>query len=122
DTKEGYLICNYQIVGNGDKRTYHNRLFKLSWDGLQILDAGHDVYVESGAEAVKIYKINGYFYLFFSEWTLDNQGRKDDRRQIVLRSRNIAGPYEKKVLLERDPVTGRGSSQGALLQAPNGSW
>jgi len=122
DSKKGYLVCNYEIVGIGDKRIYYNKLFELSWDGLQVVDQGRDIYVESGAEAAKIYKIDGYFYLFFSEWTTNHLGRKDDRRQIVLRSRNITGPYEKKVLLERDPVTGRSSSQGALVQAPNGSW
>jgi beta-xylosidase len=121
-TKQGYLICNYQIVGTGDKRMYHNRLFKLAWDGMRMEDDGRDIYVESGAEAAKIYQVNDYYYLFFSEWTTDSLGRKLDRRQIVLRSRDIAGPYEKKIVLERDPITGRSSSQGALIQAPNGSW
>jgi len=122
DTREGYLICNYQIVGTGDKRMYHNRLFRLSWDGMKLLDEGWDIYVESGAEAAKIYKVNDYFYLFFSEWTTDKNGKKLDRRQVVLRSKQIDGPYEKRILLERDPVTGRSSSQGALVQAPDGSW
>ena len=122
DKKKGYLVCNYEIVGTGDKRVYYNKLFGLSWDGLQILDKGRDIYVESGAEAAKIYKVKDYFYLFFSEWTTDEQGRKDDRRQIVLRSKDITGPYEKKIILERDPLTGRSSSQGALVEAPDGSW
>lgn len=122
EKKKGYLICNYEIVGSGEKRIYHNRLFNLSWDGMKIIDGGRDVYVESGAEAAKIYNVGGYFYLFFSEWTTDTQGRKDDRRQIVLRSKKITGPYERKILLERDPVTGRSSSQGALVQAPDKSW
>ena len=122
EKNEGYLVCNYEIVGTGDKRIYYNKLFRLSWDGFEIFDKGTDIYVESGAEAAKIYKVNGYFYLFFSEWTTDHQGKKDDRRQIVLRSKEITGPYEKKVLLERDPFTGRSSSQGALVQVPDGSW
>lgn len=122
EKKQGYLVCNYEIVGTGDKRLYYNKLFELSWDGLKVLDKGTNVYVESGAEAAKIYKVNGYFYLFFSEWTTDSSGRKDDRRQIVLRSKDMTGPYEKRILLERDPVTGRSSSQGALIQTPNGSW
>ncbi|NGF56938.1 glycosyl hydrolase 43 family protein [Parapedobacter sp. SGR-10] len=123
DTQEGYLICNYKIEDvHNEKRLYYNRLFRLSWDGMKVLDKGQDIYVESGAEAAKIYRINSYFYLFFSEWTTNGQGKKVDRRQIVLRSKHIAGPYEKKILLERDPVTGRSSSQGSLVQAPDSSW
>lgn len=124
DEKEtkGYMVCNYEIVGEGDQRKYHNRLFRLSWDGMSILDDGKDIYVEFGAEAAKIYKINNYFYIFFSEWTLTDKKQKDDRRQIVLRSKTLRGPFEKKVLLERDPVTGRSCSQGALVQALDKSW
>lgn len=120
--KKGYLICNYEIMGTGDQRKYHNRLFELSWDGLKVLNTGRDIYVEFGAEAAKIYKVNNYFYIFFSEWTLNDKKQKDDRRQIVLRSKHVGGPFEKKVLLERDPVTGRSCSQGALVQAPDKSW
>ena len=49
---------------------------------------------------------------------------KGDRKQIVLRSKtdSIYGPYEKKVVFERGNSVIRSCSQGALMQAPDGSW
>ena len=122
EERQAYLICNYQIDELEKERVYHQRLFRLSWDGSRLLDEGQDVYVGVGAEAAKIYKIDGLFYLFISEWTMDGRGNKVDRRQIVLRSPSISGPYEKRVLLEKDAVTQRSCSQGALVQVPDGSW
>lgn len=122
EQQQAYLLCNYQIDELELERIYHQRLFRLSWDGYELLDEGKDVYVGVGAEAAKIHRINGLYYLFISEWTMDGKGNKVDRRQIVLRAPTIDGPYEKRVLLERDTKTMRSCSQGSLVQAPNGSW
>ena len=122
DSEQAYMLCNYQIDENGKKRIYHQRLFRLSWDGKNLLDDGVDIYVEEGAEAAKIYKINGTFYIFLSEWMSDENGRKLDRRQVALRSGNIYGPYEKRILLEKGNGTDRSCCQGSLLQAPDSSW
>ena len=122
EQRQAYLLCNYQIDELGKTRIYHQRLFRLSWDGYRLLDTGKDVYTGIGAEAAKIYKIDGRFYIFLSEWTMDGKGNKDDRRQIVLRAPTIDGPYEKKILLERDSRTKRSCCQGALVQVPDGSW
>ena len=70
----------------------------------------------------RIYKINGTFYIFLSEWMSDENGRKLDRRQVALRSGNIYGPYEKRILLEKGNGTDRSCCQGSLLQAPDSSW
>ena len=122
EQKQAYLLCNYQIDELGLERVYHQRLFRLSWDGFELLDEGKDVYVGVGAEAAKIYRINDLYYIFISEWTMDGKGHKVDRRQIVLRAPTIDGPYEKRVLLERGNGTMRSCSQGSLVQAPDGSW
>ncbi len=139
DTKQAYLICNTgrkladhegSDRGNG-KRLFENHIFKMSWDGREILDEGRHVYTGEGAEAAKIYKIDGTWYLFLSEWYRPDPRRPDDpaadrndRKQIVLRSTtdSIYGPYEKRVVLERGNGVVRSCSQGALIQAPDGAW
>ncbi len=121
ETKQGYLIANrfrYRDSEStkGRKAGYENRLYKLSWDGMKLEDNGVPVYYGPGAEAAKIYKIDNTYYIFMAEW------RDGDRKQIALRSNNIYGPYERKVIMEMAPGEYRSVCQGALLQAPNDSW
>jgi beta-xylosidase len=42
--------------------------------------------------------------------------------QVVLRSRNIYGPYEDKIVLEQGNTAINGPHQGALVDAADGSW
>ena len=51
ENHQAYLLCNYQIDELELERVYHQRLFRLSWDGYELLDEGKDVYVGVGAEA-----------------------------------------------------------------------
>lgn len=122
DKKEAYLICNYHIEKHQKGNQYFIKLFRMNWDGTEIIDKGKLIYSEIGAEAPKVYKVKDYYYIFISEWTVDHNGSKDDRRQIVLRSTKIDGPYERKVLLEKDPITKRSSCQGALIQVNENDW
>ena len=48
--------------------------------------------------------------------------RQNDRKQIVLRGKSIYGPFERKVLMEKGNKVQRSVCQGALVQAPDGSW
>ena len=88
------------------------------------------MYTGLGAEAAKIYRIDGSWYIFMAEWFLDDPNGstkipspENDRKQIVLRSeQSIYGPYEKRVVLERGNGFSRSCSQGGLMQAPDGSW
>ncbi len=132
---EAYLICN---TGNKQKTLDNkipgneNRIYKLSWDGLSILDSGNLFYTGVGAEAARIYKIDDKWYIFLAEWEINDPSTlpgvanpKNDRKQIVLRSttESIYGPYEKRIVLEKGTVFGnRSCSQGALVQAPDKSW
>ena len=103
----------------------------MSWDGKTVLDSGKVVFSGYGAEAAKIYKIDGEWYIFHAEWYKpdprrpdDPEADKNDRKQIVLRSltNSIYGPYEKRVVMERGNGIIRSCSQGALMQAPDESW
>ena len=72
--------------------------------------------IRGGLEGTHVYKKDGYYYLYCTYG-----GR--DGIQVALRSRNIYGPYEEKIVL-RDTIPGVtfGVHQGALLQTPTGEW
>jgi beta-xylosidase len=82
---------------------------------------GEDVHVftgdiRRGLEGCHVYKINGYYYLY------STYGGRDGI-QVALRSKNIYGPYEQKVVIrEQTPGVTFGIHQGALLQTNTGEW
>lgn len=48
--------------------------------------------IRGGLDGMHVYKINGYYYLYGTYGGLDGF-------QVALRSRNIYGPYEQKVVI-----------------------
>ncbi|MEO8712908.1 MAG: glycoside hydrolase 43 family protein [Parafilimonas sp.] len=72
--------------------------------------------IRKGLEGTHVYKINGYYYLYCTYG-----GR--DGMQVALRSKNIYGPYEQKLLMY-DTTQGinYGIHQGALIQTQTGEW
>lgn len=91
-------------------------IHRLSDDGKKLLDAGATVYTGPVAEGTKIHKLNGYYYLSIPE------GGVSRGWQTILRSRNIYGPYEKKVVLEMGSTNINGPHQGSWIDLPNGDW
>ena len=89
---------------------------RMSADGRQLLDDGVTVYTGPVAEGTKFMKRNGYYYLIIPE------GGVGQGWQTVLRARNIYGPYEKRVVMEQGATAINGPHQGALVDAPDGSW
>ncbi len=89
---------------------------KMSADGRQLLDDGVTVYTGPVAEGTKFLKRNGYYYLIIPE------GGVGQGWQTVLRSRNIYGPYERRVVLEQGSTRINGPHQGALVDTPTGEW
>ena len=124
--KQAYLVCNFGGGPGGNQI----KLFKMSFDGRQLLDKGTVIHRGSGAEAAKIYRIDGRWYIFLAQWFRPDPRRPSDmassgdRKQLVLRSKteSIYGPYEVKVVYERGNGVIRSCSQGALMKAPDGSW
>ncbi len=72
--------------------------------------------IRPGLEGMHVYKINGYYYLYGTYGGLDGF-------QAALRSKNIYGPFEQKVVI-RDTTHGPnyGIHQGALIQTQTGEW
>lgn len=89
---------------------------KMSPDGKQLLDEGITVYEGPVAEGTKFMKRNGWYYLIIPE------GGVGKGWQTVLRAKNIYGPYERKIVLEQGSTKINGPHQGALVDAPDGSW
>nr|WP_302973440.1 glycoside hydrolase 43 family protein [Phocaeicola coprocola] len=89
-------------------------IHKMSPDGTKLLDEGRTVYTGPVAEGTKIHKINGYYYLSIPE------GGVSEGWQTILRSKNIYGPYEKKVVLEQGSTNINGPHQGAMVDTPYG--
>lgn len=68
-------------------------------------------------EGPKLYKRNGYYYIFAPA------GGVATGWQLVLRSRNIYGPYESKIVMEQGKTNINGPHQGAWVDTGKGeSW
>lgn len=93
---------------------------KMSRDGTRVLDdgvmvfEGHDA--DQTVEGPKFHKIGGYYYISAPA------GGVATGWQIILRSKNIYGPYEKKVVLAQGKTNVNGPHQGALVDTPGGEW
>lgn len=65
-------------------------------------------------EGPKLYKRNGYYYIFAPA------GGVVSGWQIVLRSKNIYGPYESKIVMRQGTTNINGPHQGAWVTTPAG--
>jgi beta-xylosidase len=72
--------------------------------------------IRPGIEGSHVYKLHGYYYLYCTYGG-------GDGFQVALRSKNIYGPYEEKIVI-RDTTRGVnfGIHQGALIQTQTGEW
>ncbi len=109
---DGNAYLGHSTVGAGPIIIH-----RMSADGKQLLDEGVIVYIGKIAEGTKIYKRNNYYYLVIPE------GGVEKGWQAVLRSRNIYGPYERKVVLGTGKTDINGPHQGGLVELKSGeSW
>ncbi|RZM30275.1 MAG: glycosyl hydrolase 43 family protein [Pedobacter sp.] len=65
-------------------------------------------------EGPKFYKRNGYYYIFAPA------GGVGTGWQLVLRSKNVYGPYERKVVMDQGKTTINGPHQGAWVDTQGG--
>jgi len=86
---------------------------RITDDGVIVFD-GHDT--DPTVEGPKFYKINGWYYI------LAPAGGVATGWQLALRSKNIYGPYERKVVLAQGKTAVNGPHQGALVDTPTGEW
>lgn len=91
-------------------------IHRMSPDGTKLLDEGVTVYEGPVAEGTKIHKWNGWYYLSIPE------GGVGQGWQTILRSKDIYGPYERKIVLESGMSGINGAHQGAIVDTPDGQW
>ncbi|MCB9283858.1 MAG: glycosyl hydrolase 43 family protein [Lewinellaceae bacterium] len=84
---------------------------RLLNDGVLVFD-GHERH--STIEGTKMHKRNGYYYI------LAPAGGVSTGWQTVLRSKNIWGPYEDKIVLNQGNSDINGPHQGAWVELENG--
>jgi beta-xylosidase len=119
DDGNAYLIHAWANSRAGIKSVLH--LNKMSTDGTRILDEGQMVFDghehHPTIEGPKLYKRNGYYYIFAPA------GGVPTGWQTVLRSKNIYGPYEDRIVLEQGETEVNGPHQGAWVELKSGeSW
>lgn len=93
-------------------------LHRLSSDGKHVLDDGKVIVADPvhlpTLEGPKLYKRNEYYYIFAPF------GGVSIGSQVVLRSRNIYGPYERRVVLTQGSTKINGPHQGGYVETPDG--
>ncbi len=93
-------------------------LHQMSKDGKRLLDDGVIIFDghinNSTVEGPKMYQKNGYYYVFAPA------GGVSTGWQLALRSKNIWGPYEYKVVLNQGTTNINGPHQGAWVDTKTG--
>ena len=93
-------------------------LHEMTPDGTRVLDDGtiivHDPKNLPTLEGPKLYKRHGWYYIFAPI------GGVEAGSEVVLRSRNIRGPYDWHVVLQRGTTSVHGPHQGGYVETPSG--
>lgn len=116
DDGQAYLVSAFAGSRAGFKSVL--TVSKMSADSTKILDEGvlvfdgHDAHPT--VEGPKFYKRNGYYYIFAPA------GGVPTGWQLILRSKNIYGPYEEKIALAQGKSPINGPHQGAWIDTPTG--
>lgn len=118
DDGKAYLVHAYAGSRAGIK--HRVRVCPMAPDGSRLLGEGqivfHDPENHPTLEGPKFMKRDGWYYI------LAPAGGVATGWQLVLRSRNVFGPYEEKVVLAQGRTEINGPHQGALVDTPGGEW
>ncbi|MCA9259452.1 MAG: glycoside hydrolase 43 family protein [Planctomycetales bacterium] len=118
DDGAAYLVHAYAYSRSGKRHRLQVR--PMAADGSQLLGAGKTVFEQPDRhpiiEGPKFLKRNGYYYI------LAPAGGVATGWQVALRSRNVYGPYEDRIVLEQGETPINGPHQGGLVDTPQGQW
>ncbi|NWJ53248.1 MAG: glycosyl hydrolase 43 family protein, partial [Bacteroidetes bacterium] len=93
---------------------------KMNDEGTKLLDDGVIVFDghqnQPTLEGPKLYKRNGYYYISAPA------GGVPTGWQLILRSKNIYGPYEQKIVLAQGQTTINGPHQGGWVETQSGEY
>jgi beta-xylosidase len=119
DDGQVYLVHAYAGSRAGIKSVIAVK--KLNKEGTKAIDEGVLVYdgheTDPTIEGPKFYKRNGWYYIFAPA------GGVPTGWQLVLRSKNIYGPYERKNVMDQGSSPTNGPHQGAWVTTQTGeNW
>ena len=119
DDGNAYLVHAWANSRSGIKSIL--TINRMSPDGTKLLDEGRMVFdgrvAHPTIEGPKLYKRNGYYHIFAPA------GGVPTGWQTVLRSRNIYGPYEDRIVMDRGKSEINGPHQGGWVELKSGeSW
>lgn len=119
DDGKGYLAHAYAGSRAGIKSLLIIK--EMNAEGTKTITSGRIVFdghaEDPTVEGPKIYKRNGYYYIFAPA------GGVQTGWQLVLRSKHIYGPYERRVVLDQGATEINGPHQGAWVDTKSGeSW
>jgi beta-xylosidase len=113
-----YLVHAYAKSRSGLKHML--RVRPMAPDGSKLLGEGqivfHDPVKHPTLEGPKFMKRDGWYYL------LAPAGGVETGWQVVLRSQNVYGPYEDRIVLAQGGTEINGPHQGALVDTPDNGW
>lgn len=113
---QAYMVTAFARSRIGFKSILH--LSRIKPDCTDVLDDGKHIFdgseTQPTIEGPKLYKRNGYYYIFAPA------GGVKPGWQTVLRSKNIWGPYEEKIVLHQGNTPINGPHQGAWVDTKEG--
>jgi beta-xylosidase len=115
---KAYLVHAYARSRCGIKHML--RVRPMAADGSRLLGEGKIVFHEPEKHPT----IEGPKFLMKDDWfyILAPAGGVEAGWQVALRSKNIYGPYEDRIVLEQGRSSVNGPHQGALVEAANHGW
>lgn len=116
---KAYMVTAFARSRIGFKSILH--LSTIRPDCTETLDDGRHIFdgnkTQPTIEGPKLYKRNGYYYIFAPA------GGVKTGWQTVLRSKNIWGPYEERIVMHQGNTSVNGPHQGAWIDTPSGeNW
>jgi len=116
DNNKAYLVHAYAGSRAGFKsiivvKEMNKEGTKIIGSGVMVYD-GHDL--DPTIEGPKFYKRNGWYYIFAPG------GGVSTGWQTILRSKNVYGPYERKVAIDQGTTSINGPHQGAWVNTQTG--
>lgn len=116
--EDGKVYLAYAYAGSRAGIKSVLAIKELNADGTKAIDEGVIVYdgheLDPTVEGPKMYRRNGYYYMFAPA------GGVSTGWQLVLRSKHIYGPYERKVVMAQGKTTVNGPHQGAWVDTQKG--
>lgn len=118
DDGKAYMVSAFAHSRIG----FHSYLYlsSIAPDCSKVLDNGEFIFdgraTQPTIEGPKLYKRNGYYYIFAPA------GGVKQGWQTVLRSKNIYGPYEEKIVMHQGNTSVNGPHQGGWVDTPSGEY